>query len=108
MKPTEYLLAIIITVAIVFAVFSAQTQCECESISKQIKSLELAYTTLEGHVSSANDNGVLADKVEQLTRLNERLIMVNAAMKDELKNFGSWWEDLASKNSFPGSEEEKQ
>jgi hypothetical protein len=49
---------------------------------------------------SAMSNKALVDRVETLTRDNERLEMEAAAMRDELSAFGGWWKDWKSKNDI--------
>jgi predicted RNase H-like nuclease (RuvC/YqgF family) len=60
--------------------------------------IDSVKSTTERYSSSSNK--ALVDRVEELTRMNERLEMEAAAMRDELSAFGGWWKDWKSKNDI--------
>lgn len=44
-------------------------------------------------------DAALVEQIEELTRDNERLVMENSALKDEIKAFG-WLKDVADKEGL--------
>jgi UPF0288 family protein (methanogenesis marker protein 3) len=75
---------------------------QIDGMQKQINQLKQPQQIVK--VEPVKVDAALVDKIEELARLNERLEIENAAIKAELAAFQPWWDDWASKNSFPGSE----
>jgi hypothetical protein len=88
MKKRDYILAYILALTISFAVcyshYEQKISCKCESI---LPKLQIDYRTLQGQINKIDVNKALLDKIDELTRQNERLIMEVCSQAAQLDKF---------------------
>ena len=91
MKKRDYILALILTLTIVFAIRTSETPCEHKSILTEIQGLK---STVLGEIDTIEINRALLDRIDELTRLNERLEQENKAQKDYINGFeDKFWKE---------------
>ena len=91
MKKLDYILALILTLTIVFAIRTSETPCEHKSIVTEIQTLKAAILD---EIDTIEINNVLLDKIDELTRQNERLEQENKAQKDYINGFeDKFWKE---------------
>jgi hypothetical protein len=91
MKKRDYILALILTLTIIFAIKTNSTPCKCESIPAEIQTLK---STILGEIDTIEINRALLDRIDELTRLNERLEQENMAQKDYINGFeDKFWKE---------------
>ena len=79
-----YLIALTMSLGFMYALSTGKTGCKCESI---LPRLELACTTLQGHINIMQDNKVLLDQIDLLTRENVVLRQEVADQYRQLREF---------------------
>jgi hypothetical protein len=95
MKKRDYILHYSISLVLCFALVSVtynhETPCEHKSILTGIDTLK---TAILGEIDTIEINKALMDKIDELTRLKERLEMENAAQKDYINGFeDKFWKE---------------
>jgi hypothetical protein len=98
MKKRDYILALALTLTIVFAIRTSGTPCEHKSILTEIQTLK---TAILGEIDTIEINKALLDKIDEQSRYIERLEMENAAQHDYIVGMGKTWDKWASENEFP-------
>jgi len=98
MKKLDYMLALALTLIIVFAIRTSDTPCEHKSILTEIDTLK---TAILSEIDTIEIDKTLLDRIDELTRQNERLEMENAAQHDYIVGMGKTWDKWASENEFP-------
>jgi hypothetical protein len=102
MKKRDYILHYSISLMLCFAFVSVtynhKTPCEHKSILTEINTLK---TAILDEIDTIEIDKTLLDKIDELTRLNERLEMENAAQHDYIVGMGKTWDKWASENDFP-------
>jgi hypothetical protein len=83
MKKRDYILALILTLIIVFTITISETPCEHKSILTEIQGLKTAILEATGK----DNTKILLDKIDELTRLNERLEQEVASQAKQLDVF---------------------
>lgn len=100
MKKFELAFALIITLALILAVISESDRRDkvnshsevIHSLEGQIERLSLKIDNNTNAIKGLDINRTLLDRINELTRDNERLVMENASLKYELKETG-WWRE---------------
>jgi hypothetical protein len=92
-----------IMIVIVFCIIAARFDSQQQQID-QLKSTKPQQIV---RVEPVQVDAALVERLEELTRLNERLEMENAGMHDYIEGMGKTWDKWASENSFP-KEAEKE
>jgi CHASE1-domain containing sensor protein len=91
MKKLEWVFALIITLAIIFMVYSAnQTQKQVLLHNQQNNVLKRQIEALPLKIDI---NKELVTEIKSLTRENEQLITENRALKDYIKGFDGFWKE---------------
>jgi hypothetical protein len=88
MKKRDYILHYAISLVLCFALVSVtynhKTPCEHKSILTEIDTLKTAFLD---EIDTIEIDKALLDRIDELTRLNERLEMESKAQKDYINGF---------------------
>ena len=83
MKKRDYILALILTLTIVFAIMTSGTPCEHKSILTEIQTLKTAILEATGK----DNTKALLDKIDELTRQNVVLLQEVVSQHKQLEVF---------------------
>ena len=87
----HYTISLILCFAFVSVTYKPQTPCEHKSILTEIQTLK---STILDEIDTIEINRALLDRIDELTRLNERLEQENKAQKDYINGFeDKFWKE---------------
>ena len=97
MKSKDYIIALLLTICVIFAVISARNTQSNRNILLELKNDFRGNFERYSNISSAISRN--SQQLEELTRENERLQMENAALRDMIEAFDV---DMEKKYDFEG------
>ena len=88
MKPSRYIIALWLTIAILLSYSIYRTDIRIKSIETGLNDTQTKISVLERVEIPQTEIEPILDEMKALVRENERLVMENADLKNQIREFG--------------------